>query len=150
YGQDAEVARYMSWTPHESIDDTLAFLRRIVDANIAGHSLGYLIFDHESEQLLGSIGGAIEGHRMQFGYLLARDVWGRGLACEAVGAFIPNAFCIPAVERIQAFCEVNNRRSARVLEKSGFSLEGTLRRYLKMPNLGPAPRDVLLYALVRE
>jgi RimJ/RimL family protein N-acetyltransferase len=36
-----------------------------------------------------------------------------------------------------------------VLEKRGFSLEGTLRRYAEFPNLQPGdPLDVLCYATI--
>jgi RimJ/RimL family protein N-acetyltransferase len=45
---------------------------------------------------------------------------------------------------------VENRASARVLEKAGLQLEGTLRRYLVLPSLGYAPRDMLCYATVRD
>src|SRR5215204_682886 len=73
YGQDAEVSRYMSWIPHRSVEDTVAFLKRIVGDNAEGRSLGFLIFSRASNELLGSVGGSIEKHRMQFGYCLARD-----------------------------------------------------------------------------
>lgn len=150
YGQDVEVCRYMSWKPHRTIDDTLCFLRRIVDDNAAGRSSGYLIFSRETDELLGSIGGAIVDHRVQFGYLLARDVWGNGFATEAALAFVETAFTHLAILRIQAYCDIENRASANVLEKAGLTLEGTLRRYLVLPNMGELPRDVYLYAKVRE
>ncbi len=150
YGQDQEVCRYMSWTPHRSIDDTLTFLRRITSDNAEGRSLGFLIFSRQSSELLGSVGGSIEMHRMQFGYCLARDAWGRGYATEAAAAFVPAALAIPGLIRIQAFCDVENRSSAHVLEKIGLELEGTLRRYMVLPNLGDEPRDVYCYAKLRE
>jgi RimJ/RimL family protein N-acetyltransferase len=150
YGQDAEVCRYMCWTPHRSISDTLSFLRRIVCENNEGKSIGYLIFELKSGELLGSIGGAIERHKMQFGYCLARDAWGKGFATEAVGVFIETVMKDSSLWRLQAFCDVENRASARVLEKAGLTLEGTLRRYLVLPNLGDAPRDVFCFAKVRE
>lgn len=151
YGQDAEVCRYMSWRPHRSVDDTLEFLNRIVADNAAGRSEGYLIFAKHTGELLGSVGGGIDGHRMQFGYLIARDAWGRGYATEAATAFLSAAFGKnPSLLRIQAYCDVKNPRSAHVLEKAGLSLEGTLRRYLVLPNLGDTPRDVFMYAKLRE
>jgi RimJ/RimL family protein N-acetyltransferase len=55
----------------------------------------------------------------------------------------------PTIWRIQAFCDVENRASARVLEKAGLTFEGTLRRYMVLPNLSDAPRDMLCYAKVR-
>lgn len=150
YGQDAEVSRFMSWKPHKTIEDTLTFLRRTVSDNAAGRSRGYLIFNSDTGILLGSIGGAIEGHRMQFGYLLARDSWGKGFATEAATQFVAATLEENTISRAQAYCDVDNRASAHVLEKSGLQLEGTLRCYLILPNLGPQPRDVLLYAKVRN
>lgn len=146
YSQDPEVSLYLSWTPHRSIDDTRAFLRRIIADNTEGRSLGFLIFSRESGGLLGSVGGAIVGHRIQFGYCLARDAWGRGFATEAAHAFVETAMKRAGIGRIQAYCDVENRASARVLAKIGLTLEGTLRRHLVLPNLGDTPRDVFLYA----
>jgi RimJ/RimL family protein N-acetyltransferase len=150
YGQDSQVCRFLTWTPHRTVDDTLAFLRRITAANREGKSAGYLIYARDSGELLGSIGGGFDGSRMQFGYCLARDAWGQGIATEAVRAFVKTAVQQPSVWRIQAFCDLQNPASARVLEKAGLALEGTLRRYMVLPNLGDVPRDLWLYAKVRE
>ena len=103
-----------------------------------------------SGELLGSIGGAIQSHRVQFGYCLASDAWGHGYATEAARAFVAEITADPTIWRIQAYCDVENVASARVLEKAGLTLEGTLRRHLVLPNLGNEPRDVLCYAKVRE
>jgi ribosomal-protein-alanine N-acetyltransferase len=111
--------------------------------------LGFLIFSRASGELLGSVGGAIEKHRMQFGYCLARDAWGHGFATEAASAFITAAWELPGIWRIQAFCDVENTASARVLEKIGLEQEGTLRRYMVLPNFDDAPRDVHCYAKIR-
>jgi RimJ/RimL family protein N-acetyltransferase len=152
YAQDAEVCRYMNWTPHQSIDDTREYLRRIVKANDVGSSADYLIFSRASCELIGSVGGRLidtQPTLMQFGYCLARDGWGHGLATEAARAFGGAVMGEPTIWRLQAFCDVENRASARVLEKAGLAFEGTLRRYMVLPNLGDAPRDMLCYAKVR-
>lgn len=148
YGRDPEVSRYMSWKPHRTVDDTLEFLRRITADNAAGRSCGYLMFSKGTNDLLGSVGGAIDGHRMQFGYCLARDAWGHGYASEAAHAFVEASFNTLPLMRVQAMCDVENVASARVLEKAGLKCEGTLRRYLVLPNLGDEPRDVFMYARV--
>src|SRR5712671_6279894 len=101
YGQDPAVCRYTSWVPHRSIEDTLTFLKKIVSDNAEGRSFGFLIVSRPSGELLGSVGGAIEKHRMQFGYCLARDAWGRGFATEAASAFIAAAWEIAGIWRIQ-------------------------------------------------
>lgn len=148
YGTDATVCRYMSWIPHRSIADTVAFLSRIASDNAEGRSFGFLIFSRNSGELLGSVGGAIEKHRVQFGYCLARDAWGKGYATEAASAFVVAALRLRHIQRVQAYCDVENSASARVLEKIGLEREETLRRYLVLPNLGNEPRDVYLYTKI--
>ena len=151
YAQDPAVSRYMSWRPHRTLDDTVAYLERLL-AMEEKKSYGYLIFEKATGRLLGSVGGGVtetQNGRVQFGYCLARDSWGRGFATEASRAFVENVMQDQAIWRIQAFCDVENRASARVLEKSGLTLEGTLRLYMILPNLGDRPRDVHCYAKVR-
>jgi RimJ/RimL family protein N-acetyltransferase len=100
--------------------------------------------------LLGSVGFGVKQHLVQFGYCLARDAWGQGYATEAARAIVATALADPAVWRVQAYCDVENPASARVLEKAGLTFEGTLRRYVVLPNLGDVPRDVHVYARVRD
>jgi RimJ/RimL family protein N-acetyltransferase len=150
YCQDREVCRYMSWGPHRSIDDTYDYLRRITSENEAGTSAGYLIFSQRTNELLGSVGGRLNATTVQWGYCLARAAWGQGFATEAARAFASEAIRQPSIWRLQAFCDLENRASARVLEKSGSKLEGVLRRYMVLPNLGEVPRDMYCYAMVRE
>jgi [ribosomal protein S5]-alanine N-acetyltransferase len=150
YAQDPVVSRFLTWEPHTSVESVRAYLERITHDNREGRSAGYLVFARDGDQLLGSIGGAINDSRMQFGYCLARDAWGRGFATEAARAFVAAVLAQPSVWRIQAHCDLENPASARVLEKAGLVLEGTLRRYMRLPNLGEAPRDLWLYAKVRS
>ena len=148
YAHDPAVCRYMSWVPHCTVDDTIAYLERSIADEQAGTIVARLIL-RDSGQLLGSVGGQWQGHRIGFGYCLARDAWGRGYATEAASAFVAAAMEEPAICRVQAFCDLENRASARVLEKVGLTLEGKLRRYIAFPNLGHEPRDVFCYAKVR-
>jgi ribosomal-protein-alanine N-acetyltransferase len=61
------------------------------------------------------------------GYCFARASWGRGFATEAAGALLRWAFEGQELHRIEAETDTRNGPSARVLEKLGFSREGTLR-----------------------
>lgn len=63
----------------------------------------------------------------KLGYCLAEAGWGQGYATEAARALLAWAFETLDLNRVQAECDTRNPASARVLEKLGFTLEGTLR-----------------------
>jgi len=88
---------------------------------------------------------SVEHRRGEMGYVLARDVWGRGYATEAAAALLAYGFAA-GLHRIGATCDPENAASARVLEKIGMSFEGRLREYFLIRG---AWRDRLLYAAVK-
>jgi ribosomal-protein-alanine N-acetyltransferase len=61
------------------------------------------------------------------GYCLGEAAWGQGFATEAAGAVLQWAYDTLDLNRVQAEADTRNAASARVLEKLGFVLEGTLR-----------------------
>lgn len=82
------------------------------------------------------------------GYGVHADLRGRGLSVEAASAVIDEAFThLVELQRIRAHTGVDNRPSMRVLEKLGFSHEGTLRKNTLAK--GRLVDDVI-YGLLRE
>jgi ribosomal-protein-alanine N-acetyltransferase len=61
------------------------------------------------------------------GYCLDEPAWGQGFATEAAAAVLQWAFDSLDLNRVQSEADTRNIASARVLEKLGFVLEGTLR-----------------------
>ena len=84
-----------------------------------------------SSEAIGCIGLrlGVDVHRKtgELGYWLAEPFWGRGIMSEAVSEFTRHAFEAFDLQRIYAEPFEWNRASMRVLEKSGFILEGRLR-----------------------
>lgn len=102
-------------------------------------------------EAIGSIGleRFADVHRMtaEIGYWLGEPFWGVGIATTAVRLAGDYGFSRLGLERIQAMVFEWNMASARVLEKSGYVLEGRLRRsILKNGQMA----DALLYAYVRS
>lgn len=64
----------------------------------------------------------------EIGYWLGVSRWGRGIGSAAVTAATAYAFDMLDLERVFAVAFTRNPASARVLEKAGFQLEGTMRR----------------------
>lgn len=149
YAGDVEVSRYLAWQLHRSPAVTRSFLE-FSDSEWDRWPAGpYLVESRADGTLLGGTGFSFETrYRASTGYVLARDAWGKGYATEAVNAIvdISRTLCLA---RLYALCHVDHDRSARVLERTGFTKEGVLRSYLEFPNLDPGrPSDVYCYSKV--
>ena len=150
YAQDPAVTRYLLWRPHTDIAETRNVIESFLANWDAGTSFCWLIFDHATNTLAGSIAARTKEDGFDVGYLLARRWWGKGLMAEAITAVTDWAFKQPWVRRVCAACDVENRGSARALEKAGFVRETVLPRYSVHPNISPEPRNCYLYAKVRS
>jgi ribosomal-protein-alanine N-acetyltransferase len=89
------------------------------------------------------IGADVHRQTAELGYWLGQEFWGCGIMTEGVAAFADFCFENFHLRRIYAEPFANNRASARVLEKAGFTFEGCLKNnVLKDGQL----LDSLLYA----
>ena len=72
-------------------------------------------------------------HEWEIGYKLMKEYWGNGFACEAVKAVIKYAFANFDVNRIAAFINAENIKSAALAERAGMTKDGRLRevRFVK-------------------
>ena len=89
-----------------------------------------------NKQVVGGVGfhdiALGKSHCAEIGYWLAKKYWGQGIMTAAVKTATDHAFNKWKLIRIIAGVFHFNQRSARVLEKNGYELEGTLRsRYRK-------------------
>ncbi len=147
YTQDPEVTRYLTWRPHSTIDQTEAYVRTCLGAATSRTSVIEL-------KTTGAVVGAFDlrlsgSARLECGYVLSRAVWGQGLMTEALREVIGWALRQPSIWRIGAVADIDNRASARVMEKAGLEREGVLRRWLVHPAIGDVPRDCISFARVR-
>jgi RimJ/RimL family protein N-acetyltransferase len=72
---------------------------------------------------------------------------GKGYCAEAVEIMVDYLFLSKNIVRVQAHMDVRNLASQRVLEKAGFSKEGTVRRFKFIRGEW---RDMFLYSILRE
>ncbi len=149
YAQDPEVVRYLTWRPHHHLQETVAMVARALEDWEAGRTFRWVVARRREDRAIGMVELRPDGHRLELGYVLARRYWNRGYMTEAVQAVVTWALEQPGIYRVWAVVDVENRASARVLEKAGLQLEGVLRRWSVHPNVSPAPRDCLCYSAVR-
>jgi len=108
---------------------------------------GYFLFRGDSHRLVGGINvsnvrrGAIQSASL--GYWVGAPYAGRGVMTEALGRVLVHLYDDIGLHRIEAACMPENMASRRVLEKCGFTYEGTARRYRQIAG---AFRDHMLFA----
>ena len=149
YAQDPDVTKYLTWRPNRSVGETREFLQASLVAWREGRSYHWTIVRKEDQELMGMINARVENHKCQLGYVLARAYWGKGYMTEALRKLVAWALEQPEISRIWSVCDIENRASARVMEKGGMRREGTLPRWSVHPNLSPAPRDSYCYSVAR-
>jgi ribosomal-protein-alanine N-acetyltransferase len=149
YARDPQVTRYLVWEPHANVHETEQFLSYCELLWATGKDFPYAITLNDADQLIGMFGLHLMDMKCEVGYALARPYWGQGYMTEALRTVIDWAFTEPEFYRVQAFCDVDNLASARVMEKAGMRREGLLRRYVVHPNISAEPRDVYMYAVVK-
>lgn len=82
----------------------------------------------------------------ELAYDLAQPHWGTGLMRQAVAAVLHWTFQQDLIDRVQAYVRIDNNRSQRLLEHSGFMREGRLRDYRLCRG---RPHDFYIYSLLR-
>ncbi len=149
WAQDPEVTQYLTWRPHERIEQTQEFVRTCLSAWENQTRFPYMITLKENGEVIGMIDPRIEGTKVGIGYGAARAYWGKGYVTEATRVVIDWAFQQPSIFRVYATTDVENIASQRVLEKVGMQREGILRKFILHPNISDQPRDSYMYAIVK-
>jgi len=150
YAQDPEVTKYLTFKPHQSIDETKTFLKRCLANWKNNTSFPWTIIRMKDKQLIGMIEIVNIDHTgVNLGYVLARPYWGQGYMTEVLQKIIAWALNQNDIYRVWAICDIENTASTRVLQKSGMQREGILRRWVILPNMSEVPRDCFCYSIVR-
>ena len=146
---DAEAVRYVPLGPLDEAG-TVDYVEQLIAEAHRDPRDGYTLAMVEAAtgDVVGSVALGVDSRahrRVELGYILRRDAWGRGLATDAARLAIDFAFDHLGANRVWAVCDPDNPASIRVLEKVGMTGEGQLREDLLVHGLW---RDSLLYAVV--
>lgn len=142
------VMRYWTTAPWSTRDEAVRFLARSREPSDSGFRLG--IVRSADDTLIGhtSLFAYLpQCRRAELGYLLDDGAWHQGYAGEAVGALLRWGFEVLDLNRVQADIDPRNTASARLLQRLGFRLEGTLRDHWIVEG---EVSDTGLYALLRR
>ena len=128
---DSQVMRYWSAPPWAGIAQAEAMIEADREALPAGRHLRLALALRDGDDSLVGTVSLFNFHeasrRAEIGYVLAREMWGRGLMHEALTALVGFAFGPLNLNRLEADIDPCNSASARSLARLGFAQEGFLR-----------------------
>jgi [ribosomal protein S5]-alanine N-acetyltransferase len=149
YLRDPVVTELTSY-PVASVPMVEAMIERSLSRWAAGELSRWGVALPHVDQLVGTCGFNewSQVHRWaELAFDLAQAHWGKGLMRQAVAAVLQWTFRQDQADRVHAFVRVDNRRSERLLERSGFVREGCLRSYRLCRG---QPHDFYVYSLLRS
>lgn len=132
YASNPAVSLYTLWGPHKTVEDSLDYIKDYVFhyyAQGVPEPFG-ITLKNNPQKLIGTVGCfwvSKSAKSMELAYAIGQDHWGQGLVAEASNAVMDFCFKKFELKRIQARCKVENKSSARVMEKVGMTFEGNLR-----------------------
>jgi ribosomal-protein-alanine N-acetyltransferase len=144
---DPEVTQWFSWGPYTSVEEPLAWVAAQEAKREAGTQLDFVIHDREHGPIgvTGLAELSVRDRRAMVGTWLGRSHWGTGANAESKALIAHLAFAICGLERVGAYSNPENARSAAALERVGFTREGTLRSWHRH---GDRQLDVHVYGLL--
>jgi [ribosomal protein S5]-alanine N-acetyltransferase len=147
--RDPEVTRWFSWGPYQSIDEPRAWIAEQRERREAGLQLDFVIHQEEHGPIgvtgLGEL--SRRDRRAMVGTWLGRAHWGTGANPESKALIAHLGFALCGLDRLGAYSNTKNARSARALENVGFVREGTLRSWHRH---GDVRHDVHVFGLLRD
>jgi [ribosomal protein S5]-alanine N-acetyltransferase len=114
---------YWATPPHSDFAQTQAWIADMVAATASG-SEDFII------EIDGRVAGKVGAYRLpEFGYILHPNYWGRGLATEAVRAFLHHVWQTrPDIAALSTDIDPRNHASVRLIKKLGFRETGRAER----------------------
>jgi len=148
YAKNPHVGPSAGWKPHENREESLKILKSFAEEEDV-----WGIVMKSSNKVVGSIGLHRDRKRdnplsRMMGYALSEDYWGRGLMTEAAERILRYSFEELDLQVVSVYHYPSNARSRRVIEKAGFTFEGTLRQASTLFD-GKVVDDIC-YSITRE
>lgn len=127
---DPQVRAAYGREPYQTLAESQAFIQMIQATYEQRYGFFWAITLNTDDTMIGSCtlwNFGDEYRSAEVGYELGRAHWGQGITTEAVAAVVAYCFTELDLHRIEANPHASNTASKRLLQKLGFTHEGTLR-----------------------
>lgn len=129
YAQNAQVAKYVFWKPHKTINDTITFISDLIKAYQVENKLMWGIQLKDEAKIIGTCGFMAYypvTKCLEIGYALNQEYWNKGYTKEALKLIIDYAFNHLDIIRIEGICVESNFASEKTMLSCDMVFEGIL------------------------
>jgi len=150
WASDAEVTRFLRWTPHDSVQQTRNIITEWFNRYESPSTYHWGLTLKDGGALIGSIGAfnINEGDmKCELGYCCGRKFWGSGYMSEAARAVVHYMLFDVGIARVEAYHSTQNPASGGVMRNAGMKCEGRCRQFYRNAT---GVHDVFLYGAVRD
>lgn len=137
WAHDPEVTKYLTWTPHKSVEETRDVLKAW-EAQYQSPDTYHWAIAFGGE-LIGDITLLCVTEWLEtgtVGYCMMKKFWGKGIMTEAFREVLRFAFEEVELRRVQGAHAKANVGSSRVMEKCGLRYEGMRREGFRLLSTG--------------
>lgn len=135
YAKDPIFCEHLDATPVEDIDESSAYINKLISDNSSQKRLYWMIALKESKVVVGTLGYIFSYPRQHkvaaFGYGIGVNYWGMRIFPEAAQVVIKFGFTKLGLRKIQLLTRAKNIRSVRAVKNLGFQQEGVLASFIE-------------------
>lgn len=145
-----EVSRYLRWTPHLNLRETVGYLEFIQKRYRKGQHADWAVVLNDTGKVIGNCGFTsvdITNECCELGYVLSPAYWGKGYMDEALTALLEVAFQRLEANRVILQILEGNDASVRFALRNGFREEG---REVDALMVKGSYRTVLRFAMLKS
>lgn len=147
---DKEATRFGYSPKMDNLDDAHTVMSQIVQLAKERTLFHWFVATLEQDRVVGHatlFQWVRDQRRAEIGYSVRKDLWGRGIATEAVSTLLDFSFGSLQLRRVEADVDPRNHGSLRVLAKLGFEREGYLRERWELQG---EIQDAVLFGLLER
>lgn len=149
WASDSAVTKFLTWQEHDNINVTHDYIASLSEQYNKPDTYIWGIELKKIGQVIGSISAACnqKAESVSISYCIGRSWWNQKIPREALNLLITFFMEEVGVNRIECHNDTRNVAAGKVLFKSGFQLEGTLRQsYYGKQGIS----DVSWFSILRE
>ena len=147
---DDEVQSMYSEPSYKTPEAVKGLLNQYISSYYSGYYYRWAVIEKASGECIGQIAYFLVDKKNHFGeieYCIGRAFQGMGYATEATKALIAFGFAKIRFNKVQICVRPSNIKSKCVIEKCGFTYEGTLRQYFLRSN---GYEDRMFFSILRN